>query len=150
MAGLVDDIEALGAELLESASADDRAIGDRLREIIDRYEVPVTPLDANMGPATHSPGHTTERTAALLAMPRAGTIRAKIIEKLYATTRQGLSAEQLAQRTGIYLYSLAPRIPELVRMGWVEDTGLRGDSSRGRDVIFWALTDDGRRKWAER
>lgn len=150
VAGLVDDVKALRDDLLASPSADDRNIAERLSVIVDRYEVPLTPLDANMGPATHRPGHTTEREAALLAMPRAGTIREEIIGLLYADREGGSTQEEAALALARRLYSVAPRFAELQRMGWIKDSGRTRPTTTGAQAIVWVLTAEGLAKWAAR
>lgn len=170
VAGLVDDLKAYKALLWDSPSADDRNVAEELERIIDKYEVPaLTALDANMGPATHRPGHNTERTAALLAMPRAGTLREKVIESLWRSqdkdafdrgvllgpgpadlVMDGMTQEEVARYTGVYLYSIAPRFAELQRMGWIKDSGRTRATSSGSAAIVWVLTDDALRKWSGR
>lgn len=162
VAGLVDAVKALRDDLLASPSVDDRNIAERLAEMVDRYEVPLTSLDANMGPATHHPGHRTERDAAVLAMPRAGTIREGIINLIASAglkhpkhitdlvEQRGVTQEAAALILDRRLYSVAPRFAELQRMGWIKDSGRTRPTTTGTQAIVWVLTDDGLRKWAAR
>lgn len=162
MAGLVDDVKALRDDLLTSSSVDDRNIAERLAEMVDRYEVPLTPLDANMGAATHRPGHTTERAAADLALPKAGTLRQMILAALSRSTRPGFyiaGGEELIHKpmgltqeeTARYLkrrhYSVAPRFAELARMGWIRDSGRTRPTSSDTQAIVWEFTEAGYRAW---
>ena len=81
----------------------------------------------------------TERAAALEVWPKTGTQRQAVLEALLAAPH-GLTDPEIAEHTGLYLYSAAPRRTELLQAGWVEDSGLRRDSGRGRNAIVWRPT----------
>lgn len=85
----------------------------------------------------HRRGTDTERDAAHLVTPRAGTLRARVIDQL---RRGSFTAAELATALDEYLYSVAPRVTELQRGGWVEDSGERRDTVRARAAIVWRLT----------
>lgn len=149
---LVDDLRSYADELLESPSVDDRNVGDRLRGMVERYEL--GDLHANQGPAHHRPDKATAVTAAELALPRAGTLRDKVIIAISQSgyglrvgwrpdgvTEPGLTQEEVAHYWAVYLYSIAPRFAELERMGWIKDSGRTRTTTRGQQAVVWVLTD---------
>jgi hypothetical protein len=92
---------------------------------------------------THRAGRDTERAAAELIEPKTGTQRAAVLAAI-AAAPDGLTDEQIADTTGLYLYSAAPRRTELVKGGWVHDSGERRTTSRGTPAVVWVLTAAGR------
>lgn len=94
-------------------------------------------------PARHHPGRDTEIAAADLAHPKAGTLRDLVIRTLHEHP-DGLTDAELAEETGKYLYSIAPRRAELLHLGWVDDSGRTRRSPRGVDAVVWVLSDSGR------
>jgi hypothetical protein len=87
----------------------------------------------------------TEVLAAQLITPNAGTLRKQALDA-FTQAADGLTDQELADVTNRYLYSIAPRRVELVRMGWIHDTGARRRSPRGIAAVVWGLTDEARRK----
>lgn len=81
----------------------------------------------------------TERAAARAVAPRTGKFRAAILEQLRAEAG-GLTAYELWQRIGGLQYSIAPRLPELVRAGLVQDSGERRDTPSGSPAIVYRLS----------
>jgi hypothetical protein len=123
----------------------ERADRDRLAPLFDpgaEFALATLPLPGGLRePPVHRDGPATEKTATTAS--RTGRLRVLALRAL-AAHPEGLTNEELAAETGIYLYSIAPRVPELRRDGYVEDTGRRRTSGRGRPVIVWAATDAGR------
>jgi hypothetical protein len=95
----------------------------------------------------HATGSDTERAAALAVMPRSGTQRATVLEAI-AASPSGLTDAELAEVTGLYLYSAAPRRCELVAGGWVRDTGRRRRTGHGNPAAVWVLTLEGAERLA--
>jgi len=89
----------------------------------------------------HMAARDTELEAAALVRPKSGTQRVKVLEAIRAAGDRGLTDPELAQVTGLYLYSAAPRRVELCESGWVKDSGLRRMTPNGRKAIAWVLTD---------
>lgn len=90
----------------------------------------------------HNP-RDTEVLAAQLVTPKAGTLRLKALAAFRTAGSAGLTDQELADVTGLYLYTVAPRRVELVRQGWLSDTGERRTTARGRAAVVWALTPAG-------
>lgn len=94
--------------------------------------------------AHHREPRPTELEAAYRVMPRTGTQRMIVLLAIGAAGDYGLTDQEIAEQTGLYLYSAAPRRNELLRGGWVEDSGYRRDTGRGGQGIAWRLTTRGR------
>lgn len=94
-------------------------------------------------------GRETERAAALAAMPRTGTNRLRALAAIALAGRDGLTDHELAERTGIYLYSVAPRRVELMKGGWVRDSGHRRETPNGTPAVVWILTETGAARLAQ-
>lgn len=92
----------------------------------------------------HRDGSDTEYLAAQMMTPKAGTLRERALLAIARADDRGLTDHELADATEVYLYSIAPRRTELVRMGWVEDSGDRRDSPMKRPAVVWVLTAAGR------
>jgi hypothetical protein len=85
-------------------------------------------------PAPHN-GTPTSRAAALSIMPRAGTLRAKVLATIIATN--GATNEQISDRTGMLLQTVCARVNELARGGFIEDSGRTNRGRSGRDAVVW-------------
>lgn len=64
------------------------------------------------------------------------------MNELQALTFKALSSRkqtnaELAESTGLYLYTVSPRVTELVKKGLVRDSGERRTTTRGRKAIVW-------------
>lgn len=104
---------------------------------------PLMPVESDRAAAHHRPGHRTEISAAELVLPRAGILRRKALDAI-AGSNGGMTDAELAAATETYLYTIAPRRSELLRSGWVRDSGRTRTSDHGRDAIVWELSDAGR------
>jgi hypothetical protein len=80
-----------------------------------------------------------------MVAPRTGTLRAAILDALSACP-QGLTTWELHERIGGLLYSIAPRVPELVKAGWVQDSQRRRITPSGALAIVWVLSDKGKER----
>ena len=77
----------------------------------------------------------TSRQAALRAYPRTGTQRHRIWSLM--TSHDGLTADEVNERTGISPNTINPTIRGLVLDGWLEDSGERRMTRAGNDAIVW-------------
>jgi hypothetical protein len=89
---------------------------------------------------SHHDGTDTEKITAALMTPRAGTLRERALIALHSAGDAGLTDHELSERTGVYLYSIAPRRSELVRLGWVEDSGQRRITPQKAHAVVWVLS----------
>lgn len=96
---------------------------------------------ANTRGAMHANAQPTEREAALRVMPKTGTQRMAVLDAIATAGDYGLTDPEIAEATGFYLYSAAPRRNELLRGGWVEDSGIRRGTGRGGSAIAWRITE---------
>jgi hypothetical protein len=83
----------------------------------------------------------TERAAAEAIAPRTGTARWKV---LVALSERPMCNEELADATGLYLYTAAPRCTELRDSGLIEDSGERRRTHSRQPSIVWRITAEGR------
>jgi hypothetical protein len=103
------------------------------------------PDPAQNAPApVHRNAHDTEYEAARFVEPRTGTLRALALATITEAGDRGLTHNELAAITGKRHYSIAPRVTELVEMGWVRDSGLRRPTDTGSPAIVWILTEAAR------
>lgn len=104
------------------------------------------PAEPRVG-AHHREPQPTEREAAILALPRSGIDRRRVLDAIAAAGDQGVTDPEIAAETGLWLYTAAPRRHELLRGGWCENSGLERSTGRGRMAIAWRLTDAARREY---
>ena len=88
----------------------------------------------------------TARAAALAAWPKTGTQRAQV---LAALARFDLTDEQIQRWTALPANTERPRRVELVRGGWVTDSGQRRKTEAGLEAVVWTLTDKARQQIGE-
>lgn len=103
-------------------------------------------VDVEREAPSHRRATDTERAAAGLARPRAGIARARVLDAI-ATSSDGLNDFEIARATGLRLYTAAPRRGELLKDGWIVDSGERRPTDSGSLAIVWKLSDAGREQW---
>lgn len=81
--------------------------------------------------------------------PRTGTARRRVLDHIAGTREHGATDEETSLALRMRLYTAAPRRLELVRDGWVEDSGRRRATDTGASAVVWILTDEGRRQHGE-
>lgn len=99
-----------------------------------------------MGLVRNDHGDTAKAAAKSIKL-RSGTQRAAVLLELYAVNQAGwggLTDELLQIRLGMGASSERPRRVELVRMGFVEDSGKRSQTAAGLDAVLWTTTEAGR------
>lgn len=89
----------------------------------------------------------TERNAAALVAPRSGHARRKVLDALAVRHPNGLTDYEIANVTGLRLYTAAPRRTELVSQGWVMDSGRRRPTDSGTPAAVWVLTPQGEKEY---
>jgi hypothetical protein len=95
----------------------------------------------NQPAPVHRFGHDTEVAAANLVQPRTGTLRELALAAIRKAGDYGLTHNELAVVTDKRHYSIAPRVTELVEMGWVVDSRQRRPTDTGSAAIVWVLSD---------
>jgi hypothetical protein len=106
--------------------------------------VPLADPTTKTAGLVHEHSTDTERKAAALVAPRTGSIRERILRELYRAGEAGCTAWELAAEFGDRHYSVPPRLPELVKSGWVIDSQQRRATPSGADSIVWVLSGRGR------
>jgi len=85
----------------------------------------------------YQPHSVTSADAALRAEPRAGTDRANILLRFQRWAESGWTDEELAAVLDMNPSTLRPRRIELVRQGWVKDSGRTRKTRSGRSATVW-------------
>lgn len=88
----------------------------------------------------------TAQEAAKAIKLRSGTQRAAVLLELFEANVSGLDGmtDETLQRTlRMGASSERPRRVELVRMGFVQDSGKREPTTSGQEAILWTITDGG-------
>lgn len=111
----------------------------------DEPEEPLSDLDAP-GAKAHANAGDTERAAQWAKMPTSGTQRRKVLQLIWQRPR---TDEEISVVGRISPSSVRPRRVELIEGGWVEDSGLRRDSTYGHAMTVWAVTEAGSRAYAD-
>ena len=80
--------------------------------------------------------------AAIKVTPRVSDLQRTVLDFLRLQGEHGATDEEIAEATGLYLYTSAPRRGELCINGYVEDSGDRRCTVRGRRAIVWRIKKD--------
>lgn len=81
----------------------------------------------------------TSRDADARNAPREGTQRAKVLNFIRACGGDGATDEELQDETGLNPNTARPRRVELVRDGWIRDSGRRRKTRGGDEAIVWVF-----------
>lgn len=114
-----------------------------------RSGLPLADPASNSRGLVHEHSTDTERAAAALVLPRTGTGRLRVLT-IIAESVEPLTDYDISELTGLRLYTAAPRRGELLRSGWIEDSGLRRPTDTGTNAIAWRLSERGREEWNRR
>jgi hypothetical protein len=85
----------------------------------------------------HAPGYKvsgTSRDAAVAVIDRACTLRERVYDVLVYSPS---TADECAAMLGESVLSIRPRLSELLRMGKIENTGLRRKNASGHSASVW-------------
>jgi hypothetical protein len=102
--------------------------------------------EASVGLVRNDHPETAQEAAKAIKL-RSGTQRAAVLLELLQAdikTWHGMSDEDLQRTLRMGASSERPRRVELVRMGFVVDSGKRAPTTSGMDAILWTITDAGR------
>jgi predicted ArsR family transcriptional regulator len=95
------------------------------------------------GPSHHNAPETSAR-AAVANAPRSGTQRWRVLRAVSFAGWTGLTDDEIGSKTGLHGNAVRPRRGELVKAGFVEDSGLRRPSVMGNPAVVWTATRAGR------
>lgn len=142
----------------------EKTLQERLRVVADRIErllpeeaascreaagfldrIAAGAFEASEG-ARHSGAGPTEVHAALVAAPRTGTQRERILLEVLRVVRRrpwvvGLTHEEVGKIEGVNVTAHRTRVRELVLGGWLEDSKTTRVSDTNTPSIVWAPTD---------
>lgn len=102
--------------------------------------------EASVGLVRNDHPETAQEAAKAIKL-RSGTQRASVLLELLQAdlkTWHGMSDEDLQRTLRMGASSERPRRVELVRMGFVVDSGKRAPTTSGMDAILWTITEAGR------
>lgn len=83
----------------------------------------------------------TQEEAAYTVMPRTGTQRMTVLERIVEAGERGQTDDEVADATGIYRSSVTPRRLELREGGWIDDSGTQRQTGHGGNGIVWVATE---------
>lgn len=108
----------------------------------------LAPPDSPEAGQAHTEGARTSKLAALQVMPKTGGQRRRVLEAVASVARNprtvGLTDPEIQSMTGLGQNSERPRRVELVRGGWLEDSGHTRPHA-GSEHIVWVLTEQAQR-----
>lgn len=138
-----DDLRLVLGELDRSGAraAATVAAADRLRSSIEPSLFDDPPL-SDPGAALELPSHgrETEVSAAWRAYPKAGATRWRVLLAIASAGDDGVTDQQLEDLLNLPRPTPGNRRNELVRGGWVRDSGTRRPTRSGADAVVWTLT----------
>lgn len=82
----------------------------------------------------HSP---TSKEAAESVRPEVGTLREMVLRVLEAAGQEGLTDDEMQRRLAMNPSTQRPRRIELVRQGFVRDSGRTRKTVGGREAVVW-------------
>lgn len=95
----------------------------------------------------------TSQKAAHLALPRTGVNRRRVLDYIAVRCQidpwKGATDEELM--TGLHLSGNAarPRRYQLVKDGWLVDSGRKRKGSSGAEATVWVMSEAGKREWVK-
>jgi hypothetical protein len=114
-----------------------------LDQLDDVRAEPLPDPDRDTEGIAHRDAHPTERRAAQMVTPRTGSQRRLVLDAIGFST-DGLTDEEVAMFPGVADTAHRTRRNELVRDGWVQDSGRVRATQSGSPSIVWELTPRGR------
>ncbi len=119
----------------------------KLGEIADRVEpeqrAELSDPKANLIGRIREGAGETEIDAAYAAMPNSGTQRMDVLEAIFSAGMKGMTDGEIRDAIGIRYSSGGARRGELVKGGWVIDSGARRLTSADQESIVWVVSPDG-------
>lgn len=79
----------------------------------------------------------TSRAAAASIAPSAARVRSMVLNAIRASA--GLTADEAADRLGMSVLTVRPRVSELGKAGAIVDAGVRRANQSGRKAIVWRV-----------
>lgn len=81
----------------------------------------------------------TSRAAASAIAPSAARLRMMVLGAIRAAGPAGLTADEAADRLGLSVLTVRPRVSELGKAGSIVDAGSRRANRSGRKAIVWRV-----------
>lgn len=103
------------------------------------FDCAAAPVDANRQPNVRLHAPDTSHAAAERALPRAATKRRIAYDLIRAAGEQGMTDDELEQRTGWAHQSASACRNSLMHDGWITDSGQRRPTRYGNDAICWVV-----------
>lgn len=136
-----DHLETLGGDELLDIAHDLTSYVEGVFRALDALDAHLADLDERK--AAHNVQDTSIAAAAMV-VPKVGYVRRRIIDEIRTAGRwndgAGYTDSELERRLKVKHETLSSARNWLTGSGWLMDSGLRRESSSGRDAIVWALT----------
>lgn len=82
-------------------------------------------------------------TTSLASLETVHPLRTELQRRIIRQFNQGnFTADEIAQRLGISILTSRPRVAELVKKGYLQDSGQRRQNASGRPAAVWEIKKD--------
>lgn len=139
---VVDRLAGLGGMIMPWAEMDTRTQHNVITAVA-RAMTECRPDPTEDTTTTGAEHPDTSRQAALLALPRTGTQRHRVLTAIRASGDRGLTDSELGDRLGMNPSSVRPRRGELVQGMHIKDSGRRRATPSGAEAIVWVANTPG-------
>lgn len=92
------------------------------------------PVDRNV---TRTNGTDTSRAAAQKSLPDSGTKRRTVYDAIMGNMSNGMTCDEVCEKTGMLVQSATSAINTLAADGWLTDSGQRRPTRTGHMAIVW-------------
>jgi len=90
----------------------------------------------------YQPHSDTSIASAVALLPNAGTLRRRVYDYLLGCGKYGATDEEMQWNLQMDASTQRPRRIELVARHWVEDSGVRRKTRKGRKATVWVAKGD--------
>lgn len=89
----------------------------------------------------------TQRQAAILAYYKTGSDRLRVLDAIARSRDDGLTDFEIEQEFAMKHQTASARRNDLMKDGWIEDSGKRRETDTGSKAAVWILSEQGRLEW---
>lgn len=141
---VLNELDRRGARKASLVAAADRLRASVVPTLWDA--LPLSDPGAPTDPPSH--GRETEDAARFALYPHTGTLRRRVLHAIARAGVDGITDQELETELGLERPTPGNRRNELVRGGWVRDSGDRRPTRAGNPAVVWVLTLEGARRLA--
>jgi hypothetical protein len=95
-------------------------------------------------PATTPPA---QRRAAMDVLPRTGSDKLRVLTMLWEEAEHGATDEEIAEALRLPLNTARPRRYDLMKQGWVVESGRERPTATKSEATVWVLSEAGRKNF---